>query len=101
MDSKAEFGEAKAFYTVATADARLEEFVVYRPIVGMQMEYRRWRGKWGTTVRVARVASIAALIGIWVAVDSQNIHILRKHPGLDLLSEAECGLVANEVDADS
>lgn len=74
--------------------------MVYRPVVGLQPNYRRWQGKWGATIKVARVPSILAVVGIWVGPESQHVHVLRKHPGLDLLSEAECGLTSDEGDQD-
>ncbi|KZP07406.1 hypothetical protein FIBSPDRAFT_762968, partial [Athelia psychrophila] len=94
------FGEALAFYTRRLPDESTDNLVVYHPIVGLCTEYRQWRGKWGTTVKVARVLSIVAVIGIWVGPESQDVHILRKHPGLDLLSAAECGLVSGENNLD-
>ncbi|KZP04518.1 hypothetical protein FIBSPDRAFT_915075 [Athelia psychrophila] len=91
IDGSTHFGEALAFYSMALQDGSKEDFVVYHPIVGLR--------KWSATLKVACVPSILAVVGIWTGLKSQNVHILRKHPGLDLLSEAECGL--DEVNADS
>lgn len=89
------FGEALAFYSREPPNG--DEFVVYLPLVEQRMQYRRWQGKWGKTVEVARTSSIVALVGIWVGPSSQDVFILRKHPGLDLLNEAERGLTSGEA----
>ncbi|KZP23690.1 hypothetical protein FIBSPDRAFT_676243, partial [Athelia psychrophila] len=89
MAGTTHFGEVLAFYARTQPDGDVDEFVVYCPVVELHMQYRRWQGKWGTTVEVARVSSIVAIVGIWVGPSLQDVHILRKHPGLSLLSEAE------------
>ncbi|KZP10961.1 hypothetical protein FIBSPDRAFT_913714 [Athelia psychrophila] len=100
IDGSTRFGEALAFYTRALPDESQEEFVVYHPIIGLHTKHHRWQGRWSAAVKVACVPSILAVVGIWASPQSQNIHILRKHPGLDLLSQAECGLASDEVDTD-
>lgn len=92
------FGEALAFYTIAgVPDAEAELLVVYRPIVEMQQVLRRWRGTWSDSIGTARVSSIQAIVGIWAGPRTNKVHVLRKHPGLDLLSEMERG---NQRDED-
>lgn len=49
---------------------------------------------------MARTSSIVAVVGIWVGPSFQDVHILRKHPGLDLLSDVECGLASSEFEVD-
>lgn len=75
--------------------------MIYCPLGQLRVNHQRWQGKWGTTVRVAHVLSILAVVGIWAGPKSQDIYVLRKHPGLDLLSQVECGLGADEVDGDT
>ena len=47
---------------------------------------------------VLKVSSIQSLVGIWVGVLSKEVYILRKHPGLQLLTQEERGL-ESELDA--
>lgn len=90
------FGKVLAFYTRARPDGDNNEFIAYRPVVELHMQYRWWQEKWGTAVKVVHVSSIIAVVGIRVGPSLQDIHILRKHPGLSLLSKAESGLTSSE-----
>lgn len=94
------FGEALAFYTRSREDGAKDEFVVYCPVVELCMQHRRWQGKWpeGRAIEVARVSSILAIVGILTGPRLKDVYILRKHPGLNLLSDVECGLTSGEVD---
>lgn len=86
------FGEALAFYTVVEVpDADAELLVVYRPLVELHQVLRRWQGTWAAEIATARVSSIEAIVGIWEGIRTKKIHVLRKHPGLDLLSDTERG----------
>src|SRR6201996_1425714 len=80
------FGEALAFYTVGT-DTSL---VVYHPLIEHYKLFGRWCGKWSSTVDVLETSTIVSLIGIWAYSD--HVHILRKHPGLALLTSDESGI---------
>ena len=80
------FGEALAFYTVAET----ETLVLYHPLIEHQKLFRRWYGKWLSTVYVLNTSAIVGLIRIWTYND--HVHILRRHPGLTLLSLDECGI---------
>jgi hypothetical protein len=79
------FGEAIAFYTVANLS-----LVVYHPLIERCKLFGRWYGKWSTSVYVLETSAIVGLIGIWTYND--HVHILRKHPGLTLLTPDECGI---------
>ena len=79
------FGEALAFYTVGT-DLSL---VVYRSLIERRKLFGRWQGKWAPTLYVLETSAIVGLIGIWTY--KNNVHILRKHPGLTLLTLEESG----------
>jgi hypothetical protein len=46
--------------------------------------------QWSSSVYVIETSAIVSLIGIWVYND--HVHILRKHPGLNLLTLDECGI---------
>jgi len=52
---------------------------------------------------VANVVDILNIVGIWTAQEtSGRTYILRKHPGLAMLSKEECGIPApdGEMSAD-
>lgn len=86
-----EFGEALAFYTIEISDTITELLVVYHPVVEAHQVLRRWQGTWSNTIRTARVSTILAIVGTWEGLRTNKVHILRKHPGLVLLNEAEGG----------
>jgi hypothetical protein len=79
------FGEALAFYTAGTVS-----LVVYHPLIERQKLFGRWYGKWSAAVHVLETSVIVSLIGIWTYND--HVHILRRHPGLTLLTLDECGI---------
>jgi hypothetical protein len=81
------FGEALAFYTVADTDLSL---VVYHPLIECHKLFGRWYGKWSSMACVLEMSKIVSLIGIWTFND--HVHILRRHPGLNLLTLDECGI---------
>jgi hypothetical protein len=85
------FGEALAFYTVVGTDLSL---VVYHPLIERHKKFGRWYGKWSSSVYVLETSAIVSLIGIWAYND--HVHILRKHPGLALLTLDECGIVGED-----
>ena len=89
------FGEALAFYTVAETSLSL---VAYYPLIGRHKLFGRWYGKWSTTVYVLETSAIVSLVGIWTY--NNHVHILRKHPGLTLLTPDECG-IGTETSVDS
>jgi hypothetical protein len=86
-NTKPIFGEALAFYTVAEPELSL---VVYHPLIEHHKLYGRWYGKWSSSVYVLETSAIVSLIGIWAYND--HVHILRRHPGLNLLTSEECGI---------
>ena len=78
------FGEALAFFEVEETHQLL---VVYYAVGDCHQILRRWRGTWKKEVDVMPVSAIHSVIGIW---SSENrVYILRKHPGLGLLSAEE------------
>ncbi len=81
------FGKALAFYKVE-GPRRNASFVVYHALIEQQKLYGRWYGKWSPSVYVLKVSDIVSLIGIWTY--NSHVHILRKHPGLTLLTPDEC-----------
>ena len=84
--SKPIFGEALAFYTAGT-DLSL---VAYHPLIERHKLFGRWYGIWSSQVLVLETSAIVGLIGIWTY--NNHVHVLRKHPGLTLLTQEECGI---------
>ena len=84
--SKPIFGEALAFYTAGT-DLSL---VAYHPLIERRKLFGRWYGIWSSQVLVLETSAIVGLIGIWTY--NNHVHVLRKHPGLTLLTQEECGI---------
>jgi hypothetical protein len=79
------FGEAIALYTVANIS-----LVVYHPLIEHHKLFGRWCGKWSTSIYVLETSAIVGLIGFWTY--NNHVHILRRHPGLTLLTLDECGI---------
>lgn len=80
------FGEALAFFEVFEPKQLL---AVYHPISKCQQTLKKWRGEWSEKIEVLAASTIHSLIGIWS--HESRVYILRKHPGLNLLSEEESG----------
>ncbi|KAH8999573.1 hypothetical protein EDB92DRAFT_1756576, partial [Lactarius akahatsu] len=81
------FGEALAFYFLQDYGYSL---VVYHELEGMRNVLGRWCGEWSEECMVLKTSSIITLVGIWAW--GSKVHILRKHPGLDMLSSSEHGI---------
>ncbi|KAH9011114.1 hypothetical protein EDB84DRAFT_1279306 [Lactarius hengduanensis] len=78
------FGEALAFYSLPDHDCSL---VVCHWLVEIVDVLGRWSGEWSSDCMVLETSSLTNLVGVWAW--GANIHILRKHPGLDMLSSEE------------
>ena len=85
------FGEALAFYSVPEYNLFL---MVYYAVVEKFGVVGRWCGKWSEEIKVMETSRLVNLIGIWEY--ESRVHILRKHPGLDMLSPDECGFEEKE-----
>ena len=81
------FGKALAFYTIADLNLSL---VVYHFLMNRKKKFGRWSGQWSPDLYVLKTSAIVCLVGIWTHHD--NIHILRRHPGLTLLTSDECDI---------
>ncbi|KAF9455226.1 hypothetical protein BDZ94DRAFT_1327679, partial [Collybia nuda] len=89
------FGEAIAFYSVEY-ESHIKLMVVYIPLEQLIEPLQTVIcGKWSIPTQLAATETIHIknLVGIWEA-ESQNIYVLRKHPGLLDLSPAESGAVS-------
>ena len=53
----------------------------------------------GPALCIVRMSTVD-LVGIWSAEASKNIYVLRKHPGLTMLSAVECGKEDEGNDSD-
>ena len=74
--------------------------VAFTPLEDVQIVLGFPRGQWNTiSVKVVNVIDIISIVAIWEADSetSRNIYILRKHPGLAMLRDDECG-IENEKD---
>ncbi|KIM35111.1 hypothetical protein M413DRAFT_79735 [Hebeloma cylindrosporum] len=93
------FGEALAFYEVKSP-AFSHALVVYWPLEKLERSLNVPRGVWNRqTPKVANVVDILNIVGIWTASEtSQRTYILRKHPGLAMLSTEECGIAMPDGD---
>jgi hypothetical protein len=89
------FGEALAFFELLDKNQLL---VVYNPLNQCQQVLKKWRGVWSNTMKVLPVSKIQRIVGIWPAMTW--IYILRKHPGLDWLSEEESAREPDDTDAE-
>ena len=88
------FGEALAFYYVKTT-ASSHAMVVYWPLENLESSLNVPRGIWNRqTPKVENVVNILNIVGIWTASESSKCsYVLRKHPGLAMLSMEEAGIV--------
>ncbi|TEB20524.1 hypothetical protein FA13DRAFT_1757772 [Coprinellus micaceus] len=92
------FGEVISFYAITNADNETVEVAVYRPLVDVCQPLKTViQGRWPSAsakVKIAavEVESICTVVGIWAAPQSENIYILRKHPGLLMLTPLERGI---------
>ena len=87
------FGEAVAFYTAQSTGAEIS-LVVYHPLIERCKLFGRWYGKWSPSLFVLETSAIVSLIGIWTHKD--HVHILRRHPGLTLLTPEEYGISSKD-----
>jgi hypothetical protein len=82
------FGEALSFYVIDLDPPCI--FAIYKPLVNVKRTLNCLEGQWKEGTMLALNASdILSLVGIWNGKNS--IWILRKHPGLAILSPEECG----------
>lgn len=96
-DFNVTFGEALAFYEVKTTTSS-QAVVVYWPLEKVECSLNFPRGVWNRQIlKVANVVNILNIVGIWTASEtSQCSYILRKHPGLAMLSTEECGIATQD-----
>lgn len=92
------FGEALAFYQMHAMEDEI--LVVCRLLINTECVLGVWRGDWSPYISVLPVKNITDKVGIWHKMDPKSkIWILRKHPGLAMLSTAETG--EEEIDGDN
>lgn len=92
------FGFALAFYSVEIKDD-VYSYIAYKRLEGLEEILGCFRGNcWSSKTYIASVDGIADIVGIWN--HKNNIYMLQKHPGLDMLSpeESESEIVNNEID---
>ena len=92
-DTKPVFGEALAFFEKPETGQLV---VIYYPLSNCEQVLKKWRGVWSDKIEVLPASTIHSIVGIWPY--EPRVYILRKHPGLNLLSEEECGKEQEEVE---
>lgn len=93
------FGEALAFYETLKQDSKL--LVVYHNLANLENILGAWRGNLSQDICVLPVRAITCKVGIWQIPDTQtqiHIWVLRKHPGLAMLSAEETEEVEDEAE---
>ena len=74
--------------------------MVYRNLENLENILGAWRGIWSQDVSVLPVKAITCKVGIWQMPGTQtHIWVLRKHPGLAMLSAEETEEVEDEPEA--
>ncbi len=87
------FGEALSFYQIDLDQPCI--FVIYKPLVKVRLTLNCLEGEWEQGIMLALHASdIISLVGIWAGKDS--VWILRKHPGLAMLTPEGCAVEVSE-----
>lgn len=82
------FGEALAFYELLQGDNEL--LVVFHNLTNQKNVLGCWTGTWSQDISVLPVKNITNKVGIWNRPQNRpGCWILRKHPGLAMLSAAE------------
>lgn len=94
------YGHVRAFYTVLTTGAEPVTLAVYTPLDNVKSICGFPRGSWATDscLKVINVSSIRSLVGIWVGINTKEVYILRKHPGLAYLSTDERGFQEGDIE---
>jgi Transposase family tnp2 len=90
-DAKPVFGEALAFFEMLETKQLV---VIYYPLNNCEQVLKKWRGVWSEKMEVLPASAILSIVGIWS--NQSKVYILRKHPGLALLSEEERGTEPGE-----
>ena len=88
-------GEALGFFEVVKTQQLL---VVYHPLVQLQQVFKKWRGIWSKEIHVLPAATLCSVIGVWQQF--ARAYVLRKHPGMAMLSAEECGKDTDDDDDD-
>jgi hypothetical protein len=88
------FGEAAAFYEILL-DGCTHIYAVYHALVERDEIFSLYpRGRWDPSFRAVNSVWIRDIVGTWKlkGADSPRTYVLRKHPGLALLTPEELGL---------
>jgi len=87
------FGEGLAFFEIVEHSQKL---VVYQPLAQVTKSLSVLHGKWSGDIAVLPVSSLHSLVGIFCV--GKTVYILRKHPGLEFLDEADKGKEVDQTD---
>ena len=81
-----------AFYELKV-DEKQVITVVYNALSNVTKHLEQIRGEWEEKISVLEIEFIQDIVGIWTSPKrADRVYILRKHPGLEMLSDFECGI---------
>jgi hypothetical protein len=85
------FGEALSFYEVVCSKRDIIRLVVFRQLQQVEKELCTLRGIWleNGELGVFPISKVIDVVGIWESDKSNWVYILRKHPGIDVLTLEE------------
>ena len=67
--------------------------VIYNALSNVIRHLGQIRRKWEEKISVLEIEFIQDIVGIWTSPKkAERVYILRKHPGLEMLSSIECGI---------
>ena len=86
------FGKALAFYELKVDEKQIF-LVVYNALSDVTRPLGQIRGQWQTSISVLEIEFVQDIVGIWVSPKkAERVYVLRKHPGLEMLTSNECGI---------
>jgi hypothetical protein len=85
------FGEALSFYEVVCNKRDIIRLVVFQQLQQVEKELCTLRGIWveNGELGVFPISKVVDVVGIWESDKSNWVYILRKHPGVDVLTLEE------------
>ncbi|KAH6876971.1 hypothetical protein BKA70DRAFT_1127754 [Coprinopsis sp. MPI-PUGE-AT-0042] len=97
------YGEAHAFYTIRLNNLGQDKEIhvaIYTPLI--QLQYSAdcaVQGAWPEEprIQVIECKHIRCVVGIWASPLSDRVYVLRKHPGLSMLTVGEKGNDTQEI----
>jgi hypothetical protein len=80
-----------AFYELKI-DEKQTIMVAYNALSNVTRALGQIRGQWEEKISVMDIEFIQDIVGIWASPKkAERVYMLRKHPGLEMLTSFECG----------